>query len=48
MPPIPPHATFKQMQDTAEALLRGDEDAWAVLTTGVRAKASEVLASCRK
>jgi pyruvate dehydrogenase (quinone) len=43
VPPIPPHATLEQMKDTAEALLRGDEDAWSVITTGARAKAAELL-----
>lgn len=47
MPPIPPHATLEQMQDTAQALLRGDEDAWDVVSTGFRAKASELITSAR-
>jgi pyruvate dehydrogenase (quinone) len=42
-PPIPPHATWEQMRDTAKALLAGDEDARSIVTTGVRQKAQEFL-----
>jgi pyruvate dehydrogenase (quinone) len=42
-PPIPPHATFQQMKDAAEALLKGDEDRWGVLSAGLRTKAQELL-----
>ncbi len=43
VPPIPPHATFEQMKDTAEALIKGDEDAWQVFKQGVKTKARELL-----
>jgi pyruvate dehydrogenase (quinone) len=43
IPPIPPHATYQQMKDTAEALLRGDPDAWDVFTKGIKTKAQEFL-----
>jgi pyruvate dehydrogenase (quinone) len=43
VPPIPPHATFEQMKDAAEALLKGDEDRWGVLKEGVKAKLQEFL-----
>jgi pyruvate dehydrogenase (quinone) len=43
VPPIPPHATFEQMKDSAEALLAGDENAWGVVKEGVRTKLQEFL-----
>lgn len=43
MPPIPPHATWEQMKDTAEAMLHGDPSKWHVLAQGVKAKAQEFL-----
>lgn len=43
IPPIPPHATVEQMRDTAEALMRGDSDAWGIVTKGVRTKTKEFL-----
>jgi pyruvate dehydrogenase (quinone) len=43
MPPIPPHATFEQTKSTAEALLKGDEDAAGVVKTGLKTKLQEML-----
>ena len=43
VPPIPPHATFEQMKDTAEALLKGDEDRGAIIKEGVKTK---IRSSC--
>jgi pyruvate dehydrogenase (quinone) len=43
VPPIPPHATFEQMKDAAEAMLRGDADRWSVIKEGIRTKAQEFL-----
>jgi pyruvate dehydrogenase (quinone) len=43
VPPIPPHADLDQMENTAAALLRGDPDAWRVVSTGIKAKAQEFL-----
>jgi pyruvate dehydrogenase (quinone) len=43
VPPIPPHATFEQAKSTAEALLKGDPDAWHVLVQGAKTKLAEVL-----
>ncbi|MFB9681988.1 thiamine pyrophosphate-requiring protein [Streptosporangium vulgare] len=43
VPPIPPHATFEQMKDAAEALLRGDENRWGVLREGIKTKMQEFL-----
>jgi pyruvate dehydrogenase (quinone) len=43
VPPIPPHATFEQMKDAAEAMLKGDEDRWGVIKEGIKTKAQEFL-----
>jgi pyruvate dehydrogenase (quinone) len=43
MPPIPPHATFDQMKSTAEAVLKGDEDAVGLVKTGLKTKVQEFL-----
>jgi pyruvate dehydrogenase (quinone) len=42
-PPIPPHATFAQAKATAEAVLRGDPDAWHLIVQGAKTKAKEIL-----
>lgn len=42
VPPIPPHATFEQMSNAAQAMLRGDVDAWGVLKQGVKTKVKEI------
>ena len=43
VPPIPPHATFDQAKSAAEAVLKGDPDAWHLITQGVRTKVQEFL-----
>ena len=43
VPPIPPHATFEQAKTTAEAVLRGDENAWGFIKQGVKHKAQQYL-----
>ncbi|MBB5788869.1 thiamine pyrophosphate-requiring protein [Jiangella mangrovi] len=43
VPPIPPHATFEQVKETTEALLKGDPNAWRILVQGVKAKAQEFV-----
>lgn len=43
VPPIPPHASLDQMESTAEALLRGDPEAWDVVKTGVKSKVQDFL-----
>lgn len=43
VPPIPPHATFEQMKDAAEALLKGDENRWAIVGEGIKTKVQEFL-----
>ncbi|MFC4337673.1 thiamine pyrophosphate-requiring protein [Salininema proteolyticum] len=42
VPPIPPHATFDQINATTEALLKGDPNAWHVFVQGVKTKAQEM------
>jgi pyruvate dehydrogenase (quinone) len=43
IPPIPPSATFEQMKDTTEALLKGDPNAWRVLVQGFKTKLQEAI-----
>ena len=43
VPPVPPHATFEQMKDSAKALLAGDADRWGVVKEGIKTKAQEFL-----
>ena len=43
VPPIPPHATFEQVKDSAEAMLKGDEDRRDVIIEGVKTKVQEFL-----
>ncbi|MGK5496880.1 thiamine pyrophosphate-requiring protein [Streptomyces sp. URMC 125] len=43
VPPIPPHATWDQMEATASALLHGDSDRGSVIRQGVKAKVQEFL-----
>jgi pyruvate dehydrogenase (quinone) len=45
VPPIPPHATFEQMKDAAQALAHGDENRWGILKEGVKTKVQEFLPS---
>ncbi|MER6352380.1 thiamine pyrophosphate-requiring protein [Streptomyces sp. NPDC001634] len=43
VPPIPPHATWKQLESTAAAFLKGDADRGAMVRHGFRAKVQEFL-----
>lgn len=43
IPPIPPHTTMDQLRATTEAVLKGDPDAWDLITKGLRTKAVEML-----
>ena len=43
VPPIPPHATLEQIENAAEAMLRGDSDRWDVVKEGVKTKVQEFL-----
>jgi pyruvate dehydrogenase (quinone) len=45
VPPIPPHATFEQMKSAAEAVLKGDPNAWHLMAQGLKTKAEELLPS---
>jgi pyruvate dehydrogenase (quinone) len=43
VPPLPPHSTFAQAKSTAEAILRGDENAWGLVKQGIKQKAQDIL-----
>jgi pyruvate dehydrogenase (quinone) len=43
VPPIPPHATFEQAKNAAEAMLRGDPDRRGVVVEGLKTKVQEFL-----
>ncbi|GAB2964960.1 hypothetical protein GCM10017788_01610 [Amycolatopsis acidiphila] len=43
VPPIPPHATFEQMKPAAQAVLKGDPNAWHLMAQGLKTKAQEIL-----
>ncbi|WP_395571305.1 thiamine pyrophosphate-requiring protein [Streptomyces sp. BK79] len=43
VPPVPPHATWDQMEATAASLLKGDADRGSVLAQGFKAKVQEFL-----
>ncbi|MGI8761092.1 MAG: thiamine pyrophosphate-requiring protein [Jatrophihabitantaceae bacterium] len=43
VPPIPPHATYEQMKDAAEAMLKGDENRWGIMKEGLKTKMQEFL-----
>ncbi|WP_225094689.1 thiamine pyrophosphate-requiring protein [Streptomyces sp. CoH27] len=48
VPPIPPHATWDQMESTAKAVFKGDVEREAVLRQGFKAKVQEFLPGARK
>ncbi len=43
VPPIPPHATLQQMEDSGKAILHGDEDRWGFVKEGIKTKVQEFL-----
>ncbi|MFE5186498.1 thiamine pyrophosphate-requiring protein [Streptomyces sp. NPDC056628] len=43
VPPIPPHATWEQMEATASAILKGDADRGSMVKQGFKAKLQEFL-----
>lgn len=43
VPPIPPHASWDQIEKATEAIIRGDSDAWDVIKEGVKTKVQEFL-----
>ncbi|ANB09539.1 thiamine pyrophosphate-binding protein [Streptomyces ambofaciens] len=45
VPPVPPHATWEQMESTAAAVLKGDADRGSMVKQGFKAKVQEFLPS---
>ncbi|MFB0615872.1 thiamine pyrophosphate-requiring protein [Streptomyces sp. AGS-58] len=43
VPPIPPHATWEQMEATAKSVLKGDADRSSMIKRGLKAKVQEFL-----
>jgi pyruvate dehydrogenase (quinone) len=43
VPPIPPHATFEQAKDSAEAMIKGDPNMVGIIKEGVKTKVQEFL-----
>ncbi|MEU6254635.1 thiamine pyrophosphate-requiring protein [Streptomyces sp. NPDC047043] len=43
VPPIPPHATWEQMEATAASILKGDADRGSMVKQGLKAKVQEFL-----
>ncbi|GGU85465.1 thiamine pyrophosphate-requiring protein [Streptomyces filipinensis] len=43
VPPIPPHATWEQMEATAASILKGDADRGSMIRQGLKAKVQEFL-----
>ncbi|MFJ2768762.1 thiamine pyrophosphate-requiring protein [Streptomyces sp. NPDC087300] len=43
VPPIPPHATWEQMEATAASILKGDADRASMVRQGLKAKVQEFL-----
>ncbi|MFF0852574.1 thiamine pyrophosphate-requiring protein [Streptomyces sp. NPDC003388] len=43
VPPIPPHASWEQMEATAKSILKGDEDRRSMIKQGLKAKVQEFL-----
>ena len=43
MPPIPPHANWEQFKSATTAVLKGDEDSWGFIKTGLKTKAQEFV-----
>ncbi|MEV4859779.1 thiamine pyrophosphate-requiring protein [Streptomyces ossamyceticus] len=47
VPPIPPHATWEQMEATAASILKGDADRGSMIKQGLKAKVQEFLPSTK-
>jgi pyruvate dehydrogenase (quinone) len=43
VPPIPPHATWEQLESTLASVVKGDADRASMLKQGIKAKAQEFL-----
>ncbi|MFF2204009.1 thiamine pyrophosphate-requiring protein [Streptomyces sp. NPDC058145] len=48
VPPIPPHASWEQMEATAKSILKGDADRGSMIKRGLKAKVQEFLPGSRK
>ncbi|MBI0378809.1 thiamine pyrophosphate-requiring protein, partial [Streptomyces albiflaviniger] len=48
VPPIPPHATWEQMEATAESIIKGDPDRAGMVRQGLKAKVQEFLPHRKK
>ncbi|MFF4799668.1 thiamine pyrophosphate-requiring protein [Streptomyces sp. NPDC001351] len=48
VPPIPPHATWEQMEATAASILKGDADRGSMIKQGLKAKVQEFLPGKQK
>ncbi|AIS01435.1 thiamine pyrophosphate-requiring protein [Streptomyces glaucescens] len=48
VPPVPPHATWEQMEATAASILKGDADGASVVRQGFKAKMQEFLPGRRR
>ncbi|MEU6357603.1 thiamine pyrophosphate-requiring protein [Streptomyces sp. NPDC047072] len=48
VPPIPPHATWEQMEATAASILKGDADRASMVKQGFKAKVQEFLPGLEK
>ena len=48
VPPIPPHATFEQAKSAAQAVLKGDPDAFHLVAEGIKTKLQEVVPGRRR
>ncbi|WP_328836247.1 thiamine pyrophosphate-requiring protein [Streptomyces europaeiscabiei] len=48
VPPIPPHATWEQMEATAASVLKGDADRASMVKQGLKAKMQEFLTGNRE
>ena len=43
IPPIPPHATFEQVQKVLQSVMSGDENRWEFIKEGFKAKVAEMF-----
>ena len=43
MPPIPPHATWDQIEKALESIVRGDSDRSSMIKQGFKSKVQEFL-----
>jgi pyruvate dehydrogenase (quinone) len=43
IPPIPPHATFEQVQKVLQSVLSGDENRWEFIKEGFKTKVAEIF-----